>query len=121
MGATLRLVREHYKDQNEKVVVLISDGGAQVGAISPQEAAQQLAAEDFSLYVIAVGSSDPDEGSLDKSSLIYEAVNLTMLQQVAKQGKGQLFHVLNTQAFSDALQTIEKNIVSQFLKRTKNI
>lgn len=108
MGATLRLVREHFNDQNEKVVVLISDGGAQVGAISPQEAAQELAADGFSLYVIAVGSSDPDAGSLDKSSLIYEAVNLNMLQQVAKQGKGQLFHALNTQAFSDALEMIEK-------------
>ncbi|MCU7939256.1 MAG: VWA domain-containing protein [gamma proteobacterium symbiont of Bathyaustriella thionipta] len=108
MGATLQLVRDHFKEQQEKVVVLISDGGAQVGSISPDKAAQELAEDGFSLYVIAVGSSDPQGRSLDNNSLIYEAVNLNMLQQVARQGKGQLFHALDSQAFSDALLTIEK-------------
>lgn len=107
MGASLNLVREHYNEPQEKVVVLISDGGAQVGSVSPQEAAQDLAEAGFTLYVIAVGSSDPEAGALDKSSLIYETVNLAMLQQVAEQGNGQLFHALDSQAFTDALKIIE--------------
>lgn len=107
MGATLNLVREQFNDQQEKVVVLISDGGTQIGSVSPQEAAQELVSAGFTLYVVAVGSSDPDAGSLDKSSLIYEAANLPMLQQVADRGNGILFHALDSQAFSDALKTIE--------------
>jgi len=107
MGATLKLVREHFNEPQEKVVVLISDGGAQVGSVSPQDAAQELAAEGFTLYVIAVGSSNPEAGKLDQGSLIYETVNLTMLQQVATLGNGQLFHALDSYAFTNALKTIE--------------
>ncbi len=107
MGATLKLIQDQFKDHQEKVVVLISDGGTQIGSVSPQLAAQELAAEGFTLYIIAVGSDDPDAGSLDNSSLIYEAANIKMLQEVADQGNGTLFHALNAQGFSDALKTIE--------------
>lgn len=107
MGATLNLIREQFNDHQEKVVVLISDGGAQIGAVAPEIAAKELASEGFTLYVIAIGSADPEAKSLDNSSLIYEAVNLKMLQQVADSGHGALFHALDSQAFSDALKSIE--------------
>ncbi len=108
MGASLQLVREQFKDQQEKVVVIVSDGGTQIGSVSPENAAQELADNGFSVYVIAVGSSDPEAESLGNSSLIYEAANLNMLQKVAEKGQGLLFHALDAQGFSEALLTIEK-------------
>lgn len=108
MGATLNLIRDEFIDDHEKVVVLISDGGAQVGAVSPTIAAQELIANDFTLYAIAVGSSEPDASSLDNSSLIYQPVNLSVLQQLVEHGQGRLFHAKNAQVFRDALQLIEK-------------
>lgn len=107
MGASLTLVRDYFQEDREKVVLLISDGSAQVGSESPQQAARQLSEAGMTVYVIAMGSTDPLAGSPDKSSLIYEPVNLTMLRQVAEQGNGQLFHARHAQAFHDALKTIE--------------
>ncbi len=120
MGATLNLIGEKFtqtdnsdnsgnvQDAQDKVVVLISDGGTQVGSMSPQNAAKKLADKGFSLYVIAVGSDDPEAGSYDNSNLIYEPANLFMLQQVAEQGRGQLFHAVDSQGFTAALQLIEQ-------------
>ena len=119
MGATLKLIQNQFKDQQEKVVVMISDGGTQIGSVSPQIAAQELAAEGFTLYIIAVGSDDPDAGSLDNSSLIYEAANIKRLQEVADQGNGTLFHALDAQGFSDALTTIESKHRKPVEKKNK--
>ena len=107
MGATLKLISEEFQDNQEKVIVLISDGGVQVGEVSPQDAAKNLLTKDFTLYSIALGSSDADLGSLDNSSLIYQPANLTLLQQLADIGQGQMFHTQDAQAFSTALQSIE--------------
>lgn len=107
MGATLNLIQEKFTVQEDKIVVLISDGGTQIGSVSPQDAAQELAAQGFTLYIIAVGSDDPDTGSLDNSSLIYEAANIKMLQEVAEHGNGRLFHALDAQGFSEALKFIQ--------------
>ncbi len=129
MGATLNLMGEKFtrpRDVDDahaardKVVVLISDGGTQVGSVSPQDAARKLADKGFSLYIIAVGSDDPDADSYDNSSLIYEPANLFMLQQVADQGRGQLFHALDSQSFIDALKLIEQQH-KKLLKITETI
>jgi len=108
MGASLQLVRHSFAQKQQKIVVMISDGGTQIGSHSPQEVAQKMAAEGFILYVIAVGSDKPDAGLPTSASLIYEAVNLTMLQQVAQAGKGRLYHAQDAQAFTRALAEIEE-------------
>lgn len=107
MGATLALIQNRFTGQGEKVVVLISDGGLQLGAISPEEAAKSLADSGFTLYVIAMGSDNDKIKPTEQGSLIYQPADLGMLSQVATLGGGQLFHVRDTQAFNDTLSTIE--------------
>ena len=107
MGASLQLISEKFKNDQQTSIVLISDGGIQLGSISPNEAAKKLNTDGFTLYAIAVGSTDYKMEALDNSSLIYQPADLTILQQVVNTGQGVLFHAENAQLFSDALQIIE--------------
>ncbi len=106
-GATLELVRKNYSGSDNKVVILVSDGGLQLGDISPQSAATELAAAGFTLYVIAVGSQHVGSGFSDKGSLIYQPIDLTMMMQVAANGDGQLFEAKDTETFRDILKIID--------------
>lgn len=108
MGATLELVDQHFSaDGTDKVVVMVTDGSLQLGAISPQEAAHKLASKGFHLYIIAMGATSNQAIQAQSGSLLYQPVNLALLQHVAEQGKGELFHAQNAQAFTDALASIQ--------------
>ena len=115
MGATLKLIEKQYANQNRnssnssdnaQVAIIISDGGTQVGDIAPQTAAEQLAEKGFTVYVIAVGSVQPESAVLNTSSLLYEPVNLDVLKKVAKAGKGQLFYARDHNDFKQAMASI---------------
>lgn len=107
MSASLKLVAEQYTSEDDKVVVMITDGGLQLGESSPQEAARRLSEQGYTLYVIAIGSTQMDRANIDTTGFIYEPVDLTLLGDIAKQGNGQMFHAIDSTAFSKALQTIE--------------
>lgn len=114
MGATLKLIEKQFARQNRntsdnaQVAIIISDGGTQIGDISPQMAAGQLSEKGFGVYVIAVGSTQPESEVLNTSSLLYEPVNLDVLKKVAKAGKGQLFHARDHNDFQQAMAAIEQ-------------
>ena len=107
MGSTLQLVRESFPVPRDTVVVVISDGGLQLGAVSPVDAARALASAGFSLYAIAIGSADPDAGDSRSGELLYDPADIGMLRQMAETGGGKMFHALDTQAFIEALAEIE--------------
>lgn len=107
MGATLRLVDARFGAAGEKVVVLVTDGGLQLGATSPETAARALGAAGSTLYVIGIGSGDQGAGGTDPGGLIYEPIDTAFLQALAEAGGGAFFHARDTDAFSAALSTIE--------------
>lgn len=107
MSASLKLVADDYTSEDDKVVVMITDGGLQLGESSPQEAASRLFEQGYSLYVLAIGSTQIDQANIDTTGFIYEPVDLTLLEEIARLGNGQLFHAIDSAAFSKALQTIE--------------
>jgi Ca-activated chloride channel family protein len=106
-GAALQLVHEGYGSVADKVVVLVTDGGLQLGATSPQAAARQLAAEGNTLYVIGIGASDPVDFGGDVGGLIYEPIDPAALTEVAEAGGGRFFHAQDVDAFEAALSVIE--------------
>jgi len=108
LGATLNLIYKQFKDDQEKVIIVISDAGVQVGNSSFDSIAKELADNGFTLYIIVLGAAEPVVGTLADNSLLYQSVNLKLFQQAAVYGKGRLFHALDKQTFSEALQTIEK-------------
>ena len=107
MSASLQMINEQYTSEDDKVVVMITDGVLQLGKLSPQEAAKKLSEHGYTLYIIAIGSTQIDASQSDTSGLIYEPVNLALLQDVAEHGNGQMFHAVDSTAFSHALKTIE--------------
>jgi len=109
MGATLRLVSEGFHHDREKIVVLVTDGGLQLGDTAPQAAARALADGGDVLYVIGIGSGDPATDASVAGGLIYEPIDPGFLQGLADAGGGTFFHAQDSQAFVAALSTIESH------------
>jgi Ca-activated chloride channel family protein len=110
MGASLNFIADEFKDDKDKTIVLLSDGGTQVGNTSPQDAAKQLQEKGFTLYVIAMGAAGKSAQAYDNSSLIYEPANLKRLQLVIDESNGQLFHAKNEQDYGLLLPLLKKPI-----------
>ncbi len=108
MSASLQLISESYATETDKVVVMLTSGGLQVGQQSPQDAAAEIAQQGYSLYVLATGAADSGDRPAAGAGLIYEPVNLGLLAEVAEQGNGELFHVVDAAAVAAALQKIEQ-------------
>lgn len=106
-GAALQLVHERYGGVADKVVVLVTDGGLQLGTTAPQAAARTLAAGGNTLYVIGIGASDPADYGGDVGGLIYEPIDPASLTAVAEAGGGRFFHARDVDGFSAALSVIE--------------
>ncbi|MCB1787051.1 MAG: VWA domain-containing protein [Chromatiaceae bacterium] len=106
-GAALQLVNDGFGDTADKVVVLVTDGSLQLGAISPNAAARTLAAGGNTLYVIGIGASDPADYGGDVGGLIYEPIDPAALSEVAAAGGGRFFHARDVGGFEAALTVIE--------------
>lgn len=114
MAASLQLVANTYLSAETpgapaQVIVMLTDSSLQLGAISPQQAAANLAAKGAYLYVIAIGSTDraPELSSGETGAFVYEPVDLDLLAEVAEAGAGELFHATDSSTFEQALQRIE--------------
>ena len=114
MAASLELVEDKYfsaetETTQQQVVVMLTDSSLQLGAISPQQAAADLAANGAHLYVIAIGSTDQasELSTQQTGDFVYEPVDLKLLAEVAQAGAGKLFHAADSGAFEQALQHIE--------------
>jgi Ca-activated chloride channel family protein len=106
-GAALQLVHEGYGSVADKVVLLVTDGGLQLGATSPQAAARALAAGGNTLYAIGIGASDSADYGGDVGGLIYEPIDPAALTEVAEAGGGRFFHARDVDDFRAALSVIE--------------
>lgn len=107
MGATLQLVDAGFRDSPDKVVVLVTDGGLQLGDTAPRAAAEALARGGNTLYVIGIGASAGDAHVADAGGLLYEPLDPVFLGSLADAGGGAFFHARDAAAFSEALKTIE--------------
>lgn len=108
MSASLKLVKTHYSTDLKPVVVMVTDSGMQLGEISPQAAAKELADIGYTLYVIAIGSTELSEEQKNRAGFVYDPVDLNLLNEVAKAGAGKMFHAQSIDAFEEALHTISK-------------
>ncbi len=105
-GGALTLIAERFAG-DDKVVVLLTDAGLQLGSIAPEQGAQTLAASGLTLHTIAVGSADPAAAEENAAGLIHSPVDLTLMQRLAEIGHGQSFRALDTEHMRQALATIE--------------
>ncbi len=106
-GGALKMIAEAFSGNDEKVVVLITDAGLQLGSLSPEDGAKLVKAKGMTLHTIAVGSADPAAAEDTTTGLLYEPVNLQLMQQLATIGGGRMYHALDTEHMQQALQEIE--------------
>jgi len=113
MSASLKLVRDHYPTELNPVVVMITDSGMQLGEMAPQAAAKSLADAGYTLYVIAIGSTELTEVQKASTGFVYDPVDLALLDEVATAGAGKMFHARTIDAYEGALETISQEQTTQ--------
>lgn len=107
MGAALKLVQTQYASDREKIIVMVTDGGLQLGEVAPEVAARDLAESNNTLYVLGVGGVEGSSVYREPGDLIYQSLNLAFLQGIAEAGGGDFFQIKRADAFDDALKLIE--------------
>ncbi len=111
LGAALDLSVDQFPQQSnhQQVIVVVSDGSMRWGSKSPIKSAQAAHKAGFSVYTIAIGSADGSAGEDNRvGRQLYSPIDLNLLAETAKAGGGKLFHALDSNAFSAALNTISK-------------
>jgi Ca-activated chloride channel family protein len=115
IGATLELVGRSFGDdpddsqpENEKIVLLVSDGYQQLGAVAPDVAVKNLRKQGFRLHTLAIGSTQLPKTSLGKSHLIYQPVDLALLQQLATFGGGQMIYARKDPSLQQLLKLLSR-------------
>ena len=109
IAETLALIQKKFTPDSEKsqtIVMMVSDGYEQLGVISPEAAVQELVHDGFKLHTLAIGSAAKPEFSLGKGHLIYQAVDLQLMTQLAKIGGGKMVHVKDLSVTDNVLKNI---------------
>ncbi len=97
--------------RDETVLVLISSAAIPDGKLSPVAGVEHAmnngtGQKDITLHTIAIGS--PDVQASLPGELIYEPVDIDLLQQLAEMTGGESFHAKDVTSMDAALHAIEK-------------
>jgi Ca-activated chloride channel family protein len=104
---TLGLNEAAKQAQRKQIFVLFTDVNDSVGQITPNAAARLAAEAKIPLYNIAIGSVAKEREDI-KGGLLYQAVNINMLQALSKQTQGKTYIASQTTAIAAALQDIQQ-------------
>ncbi|MBU0653575.1 MAG: VWA domain-containing protein [Gammaproteobacteria bacterium] len=104
---TLALKEAGKRPQRKQVFVLFTDADESIGRVEPEAAAELTAEAGIPLYTIAIGSTAASmEG--DTGGLVYQPVNLALLQTLSQRTGGQTFQAGDAQAVRQALEAITR-------------
>jgi len=109
LGDAVAVAAEYIKSDkinNETVLVLISSADAPSGRLSPIAGVERAIDAAAILHPIAIGSSDMQASKTGE--LIYEPVDLKLLQQMAQMTGGESFHAVDVATMDAALRRIEQ-------------
>lgn len=109
LGDAVAVAAEHIKSDkinDETVMVLISSADAPSGKLSPIAGVERAIDAGAILHTIAIGSSDMQASK--PGELIYEPVDLKLLQQMAQMTGGESFHAIDVATMDAALHSIEQ-------------
>lgn len=106
--AILLALKEAAKQpQRKQIMVLFTDANNSIGQATPTAAAELARAAKIPIYPIAIGSSAL-EGENAKTGLLYQPVNVEMLQSIAEQTGGVSFEATDIQTIENALEAISQ-------------
>lgn len=109
IGEALMMALNHANKNKgrHQTFILFTDADASRGKISASAAAQLVGEHGIPIYSIAIGSSQKS-GDKDVAGGLYQAVDLSLLDDISQQSKGQSYQVNNADAMQDALDAILK-------------
>lgn len=116
IGDALALAIERLKDvqAKSKVIILLSDGESNAGALEPAEAAEIAKTYGIKVYTIGVGSTGeapfPAHDPLGRKVLVNRPVRLdeATLKMIAETTGGKYFNATDTDALQDVYADINK-------------
>jgi Ca-activated chloride channel family protein len=97
IGLSLKLLDKAH--EQEKVLILLTDGNDTSSAITPDHAAEMAANKGVIIHTIGIG--DPSASGEAK-------VNLSALEQIAKTTGGQFFHAEDRNALDQVYSTLDR-------------
>lgn len=106
IGDALGVAANHLKDSKakSKIIILLTDGDSNAGAISPQMAAKAAAAYGIRVYTIGAASA-PGQTMYSSQQ---DEINEGLLLEIAQTTGGKFYRAQNTQQLNDIYNTINE-------------
>jgi Ca-activated chloride channel family protein len=102
IGLAVKRLRE--QDDNEHVLILLTDGENTAGHVGVYEAAEVAAQQNIKIYTVGIGAdSQQSLGFFQMSSL-----DETTLKKIAKMTQGQYFRARDTQEFQRIYEELDR-------------
>jgi len=108
IGLGVKRLREHGAARESAVMILLTDGNNNSGALTPEQGAELAAREDIRIHTVGIGSERMEVGGLLFSRTVNPSADLdeTTLRQIADTTGGSYFRARDT----DELQQIYARI-----------
>lgn len=94
--------------QRQQLFVLLTDADESVGKVDPVAAGQLLAEAQIPLYTLALGSSSAHAAPTKQQGLLYQPVNLDLLQAITEPTGGKLWQATDSDVLGQALAEIQQ-------------
>lgn len=96
-------------EQSNRVLILLTDGSNNAGAITPEQASQIAAQRGITIYTIGVGADVMERRTLFGKERVNPSMDLdeSQLQEIAKVTGGQYFRARNTEELEQIYQVID--------------
>ena len=94
--------------QQRGILILFSAVSQATGEMTPQSATALATQNHLPLFTVAIGASSEEAEEKRTTGLVYDAVNLPLLQSLAQHTGAQSYHAIDVNALHDAIAAIEK-------------
>lgn len=117
VGLGVNRLREHSAARQSAVMILLTDGNNNIGALSPEQATELAAREGIRIYTIGIGSERMEVGGLLFSRTVNPSADLDekSLRQIAESTGGSYFRARDTAELKqiyaqiDALEPVDSD------------
>ena len=108
VGLAVKRLRD--RPQNERVLILLTDGVNSAGALDPHEAIKLAVAEHVKIYTIGIGADAMEVGGFFGSRIVNPSAQLDaqLLTQMAEKTGGKFFRARDTAQLAQIYQDIDK-------------
>ena len=114
----LALKEASKQPQRQQIMVIFTDTNDDIGQVTPMAAATLAQEAHIPLYTIAIGSAQKEREDI-KGGLLYQAVNIPLLQNLSKVTGGKSYIADETQAIKQALQDIQTQQANTALQKPR--